>query len=266
MIIFKYILIIFASLIFSTQSYAENNNFQDTVNQLSAKKLSSKLKVIESIIDSNNPKVEFVLQSLLKSEVYYLKSNKKIVHIKKDNKEYLAKDLLSGNALGRYSKRQIKKVGINNKIRQKIKIGLSILSLNSKDASIRLKSVKSIYNNIDQKTYEKVKKIIDSEKNSEVHESMSVLINLYQLNDESASVRIKSIENLDSSLESVVRNKLVKILDNDKSPDVRLVAERSLKDIDSKISFFKNLETVFLALVLGQYLSWQPLALLLHLV
>ncbi len=254
MIIFKYILIIFASLIFSTQSYAENNNFQDTVNQLSAKKLSSKLKVIESIIDSNNPKVEFVLQSLLKSEVYYLKSNKKIVHIKKDNKEYLAKDLLSGNALGRYSKRQIKKVGINNKIRQKIKIGLSILSLNSKDASIRLKSVKSIYNNIDQKTYEKVKKIIDSEKNSEVHESMSVLINLYQLNDESASVRIKSIENLDSSLESVVRNKLVKILDNDKSPDVRLVAERSLKDIDSKISFFKNLETVFFGVSFGSVL------------
>lgn len=254
MIIFKYALIIFASLIFSTQSNAENNNFQDAVNQLSAKKLSNKLKVVESIISSNNPKVEFVLQSLLKSEVYYIKSNKQIVHVKKDNKEYLAKDLLSGNALGKYSKRQIKKVGINNKIRQKIKIGLSILSLQNKDTSIRLKSVKSIYNNIDQKTYEKVKKIIDSEKDSEVHESMSVLINLYQLNDKSASVRIKSIENLDSSLEPVVRNKLVKIRDNDKSPDVKLVAEKSLKGIDSKISFFKNLETVFFGVSFGSVL------------
>ncbi len=250
----KYILIFFASLMFSTQGYAENGSFQDTVNQLSTKKLSNKLKVIESIIESNNPKVNFILQSLLNSEVYYIKSNKQIIFVQKNNNEYLAKDLLSGNALGKYSKRQIKKVGINNKIRQKINVGLSILNLQHKNASIRLKSIKSIYKNISKTTYEKVKKIIDTEKDSEVHESMLVLLNLYQLNDKNASVRIKSIESLDSSLEPTVRNKLVKIRDNDKSSDVRLAAEKSLKNIDSKIGFFKNLETVFFGVSFGSVL------------
>ena len=124
--IFSHILVMIFSLVFSSQSMASSNDFQNTIDQLTSKKLRIKAQVIDQIIQNDSPKVEFVLQSLLEGKIFYIKSNKKVVYAIKENREYLAKDLLSNNSFGKFSKRQLKKVGINNKIRQKIKVGLSM--------------------------------------------------------------------------------------------------------------------------------------------
>ena len=68
--IFSYILVLIVSLVFSSQSLAGNDDFQDTINQLTTKKLRTKLQVVERIIQNDSPKVEFVLESLLEGKVF----------------------------------------------------------------------------------------------------------------------------------------------------------------------------------------------------
>ena len=189
--IFSYILVLIVSLVFSSQSLAGNDDFQNTINQLTTKKLRTKLQVVERIIQNDSPKVEFVLESLLEGKVFYIKSNKKVVYAIKENKEYLAKDLLNGNSFGKFSKRQLKKVGINNRIRQKIKFGLSMLSLTHLDESVRLKAVKNTYKDININVFKRMKVLIKDEKSEKVRDSMLVLMNIYQLNDKDPSIRIK---------------------------------------------------------------------------
>jgi urea transport system permease protein len=252
--IFSYILVLIVSLVFSSQSLAGNDDFQNTINQLTTKKLRTKLLVVERIIQNDSPKVEFVLESLLEGKVFYIKSNKKVVYAIKENKEYLAKDLLNGNSFGKFSKRQLKKVGINNRIRQKIKFGLSMLSLTHLDESVRLKAVKNTYKDININVFKRIKVLIKDEKSEKVRDSMLVLMNIYQLNDKDPSIRIKAIKGLNGNLEPIVKNKLTKSRDNDPNSEVKLEAKKALNSIDSKIGFFKNLETIFFGVSFGSVL------------
>lgn len=251
---FSYVLVLIVSLVFSSQSMASNNDFQNTINQLTAKKLRTKLQVVDQIIQNDSPKVEFVLQSLLEGKVFYIKSSKKVVYAIKENREYLAKDLLNGNSFGKFSKRQLEKVGINNKIRQKIKIGLSMISLTHPDESVRLKAVKSTYKDINIDVFKRIKVLVDDEKSEKVRDSMVVIINIYQLSDKDPLNRIKAIKDLSGNLEPVVKNKLTHLIDNDSSPEVRVEAKKVLEAINSKIGFFKNLETVFFGISFGSVL------------
>lgn len=252
--IFSYILVLIISLVFSSQSIASNDDFQNTINQLTSKKLKVKLQVVDKIIQNDSPKVEFVLQSLLEGKIFYIKSTKKVVYAIKENKEYLAKDLLIGNSFGKFSKRQLKKVGINNKIRQKIKVGLSILSLTHVDESVRLKAVKNTYKDINIDVFKRIKVLIKNEKSEKVRDSMLTLMNIYQLNDKDPFIRIKAIKALEGNLEPIVKNTLTKLQSNDQNPEVRIEAQRALKSIDSKIGFFKNVETIFFGVSFGSVL------------
>lgn len=251
---FSYILILIVSLILPSYSYANQENFEDTLNQLSTKKLTSRLVVVERIIQSKNPQVEFVLNALLEGKIYYIKSDKSVVFTDKKDGIYTAKNLITGQSLGALSKHQVKKVGINNKIRKKIKNAISLLNLTHINNSTRLQAVKSVYKNINKNTFKKIQSLVKNEQNDAVKEAMYVVINIYKLSDKNSLERIKAIKYLDGNLEPVVKNKLMKIQKNDKDNNARALAEKSLKSIEQNIGFYRVIETLFFGISFGSVL------------
>ncbi len=254
-------MILITSLIFPSYGYTNEENFQDTLNQLSTKKLASKLITVEKIIQSKNSKVEFVLNSLLKGKIYYIKDNKSVIFIDKKNGKYTSKDLITGQSLGVLSKYQVKKVGINNRIRKKIKNGLSLLNLTHTNSSTRLKAVKSVYNNIDNNTFKTIQSLVKNEKEDAVKEVMYVAINIHKLSDKDPLERIEAIKYLNGNLEPVVKNKLIKIQKNDSSNDVRELAEKSLESIEYSTGIYKTVETLFFGISFGSVLILAALGL-----
>ena len=164
---------IFLISILSPQTFAIEGEieFKNNINQLSAKSLKDKGKAIDLLIGSNNSNIEKILKSLLEGKLFFLKKDKKIVLIKKDKKDFFAKDIITGKSLGVFSKRQIKKITINNSIRKKIKSELSILNLQNSNDRIRLAAVKNSYNNIDHNLYKKIQDLAKSEKNEEIRKN-----------------------------------------------------------------------------------------------
>ena len=142
--LFFLIVVVFSPL----QSFAKEENFQDLLNQLSTKDFSEKFNIVEEIVQKNNPETKFILNALLEGKIYSIKSTKKVVFTVKENKKFTTTGLVNNEPLGVFTKSEVTKVRINNKIRKKIKTSLALLDLTHPDESIRLDAVKSTYKSI----------------------------------------------------------------------------------------------------------------------
>ncbi|MFP6775434.1 MAG: urea ABC transporter permease subunit UrtB [PS1 clade bacterium] len=249
-----YMLIIISGLHFPLQASANLETFEDTLNQLSAKKLPIKLKIIEQIIKSNNPRTEFILSSILDGRVFYIKGKNSVLFANKENNKYITKSLLNDEPLGIFTKRQLKKVSINNKIRKKIKQALAVLYLHHTDESVRLKAVKDTYNSINKSIIDEIELLIKTEKSEDIIDAMHIAINIYLLEDSSSINRIKAIENLEGSLDTKVKILLTKLKDTDLDKNVRIAAEQALLSIKSRTEIFNKLEVVFFGVSFGSVL------------
>ena len=236
------------------QSFAEEEGFQGVLNQLSTKNFSEKLNVVEDITHSNNPKVKFIFNSLLDGRLYLIKHTGKVVFVLKDNNKYMASGLINNEPLGVFSKAEVSKIKINNKIRKKIKLNLALLDLTHPNESTRLDAVKSFYKSISAEVVNTMQLLLKTEESEGVRNSMLVVISIYNLNNDNPSERLKAVESLKGNLEPIVKVQLKKLMANDLDERVRLEAQKSLKTIESRTNIFKSLETVFFGISFGSVL------------
>ena len=162
--------------------------------------------------------------------------------------------LLNNEPLGTFSKSEVSKIKINNKIRKKIKTSLALLDLTHPEESIRLAAVKSTYKSISKEVFNTMQFLLKTEESEDVKNSMIVVISIYNLNSDNLSERLKAIESLEGNLEPVVKVQLKKLIDNDLDEGVRLKAQKAVEKIDSRIKMFKTVETIFFGLSFGSVL------------
>jgi urea transport system permease protein len=236
------------------QSFAKEENFQELLNQLSTKDFSAKFNIVEEIVLKNDPKTQFILNSLLEGKIYSIKSTKKVVFALKEKNKYTTTGLVNNEPLGIFSKSEVSKIRINNKIRKKIKTSLALLDLTHPDESTRLAAVKSTYKSISKEVFNTMQLLLKTEESEDVKNSMIVVISIYNLNSDNPSERLKAIENLEGNLEPIVKVQLKKLIDKDLDERVKLKAQKALKTIDSKIEIFKTVETLFFGLSFGSVL------------
>jgi urea transport system permease protein len=249
------LLLMLGLIIAPHQSFAEEEGFQGVIiNQLSTKNFSTKFNVVEDIVQSNNPKVKYILNSLLAGSIYSIKSTKQVVFALKDDKQYIASGLINNEPLGVFTKEQVSKIGINNKIRKIIKLNLALLDLSHPEESVRLKAVKNTYKSINQDIVNTMQLLLKTEESEGVRNSMLVVISIYNLNNDNPSERIKAIESLKGNLEPIVKVQLKKLIDNDLDEGVRLKAQQALTTIESRTNIFKSLETLFFGISFGSVL------------
>lgn len=236
------------------QSFAKEENFQELLNQLSTKDFSAKFNIVEEIVLKNDPKTQFILNSLLEGKIYSIKSTKKVVFAIKEKNKYTTTGLVSNKPLGIFTKSEVSKIRINNKIRKKIKTSLALLDLTHPDESTRLAAVKSTYKSISKEVFNTMQLLLKTEESEDVKNSMIVVISIYNLNSDNPSERLKAIESLEGNLEPIVKVQLKKLIDKDLDEGVKLKAQKALKTIDSKIEIFKTVETLFFGLSFGSVL------------
>ena len=236
------------------QSFAKEENFQELLNQLSTKDFSEKFNIVEEIALINNSKTKLILNSLLEGKIYSIKSTKKVVFAIKDKNKYITTGLVNNEPLGTFSKSEVSKIKINNKIRKKIKTSLALLDLTHPEESIRLAAVKSTYKSISKEVFNTMQLLLKTEESEDVRNSMIVVISIYNLNSDNPSERLKAIESLEGNLEPIVKVQLKKLIDNDLDEGVRLKAQKTVETIDSRIEMFKTVETIFFGLSFGSVL------------
>ncbi|MGZ8241231.1 MAG: urea ABC transporter permease subunit UrtB, partial [Methylobacter sp.] len=130
-----------------------------------------------------------------------------------------------------------------------------------KDAAIRLKAVKSIGNDLNEDTVKFLRTVLPIETDYEVRTTIKASLAMVDLHADDLKVRLDAIESLSVTMDSEYNTELKKLVEKDSTgnyleqdPKIIEAATNAIKKIESRVSFYENLQTLFFGLSLGSVL------------
>lgn len=234
----------------------------DTIAQeLTVVKLKQVPDVVDKLInhDEASPRELFLLtllNSLLEGELYFQKSDSKLVIARKGQTSgFDLFDLANGQLIiADTPKKAVKKVRTSNKVRKSLRVSIAKLQLSSAEVRLRLKSISNLMSDINPETLALLKEARLAENNSAVKTSLDNAIALGHLDSDDEFVVITALEQLNGSLEPKVRAAISELAETPHSDEIAVLANQTLEAIDSKVAFYGVLERIFFGLSLGSIL------------
>ena len=158
---------------------------------------------------------------------------------------------------------ETQKVWLNNRLRNLIANALSIHRLVSQDSSVRLQAAKSLQREAQADQLPLLTRRLAQEKDSVVHEALSIALANLQLSDADPRVRLQAVELLGSSSDPDTQGHLQPLTDEKVEADarVRSAALASLKAVQHRLLIGDLLGQAFTGLSLGSILLLAALGL-----
>lgn len=269
------------SLLFATNLYADNDSalinlgnkhsnstaqLEQLIPKLQVKSFKKKLDYVKQLAAIDDPQSLLLLEALLDSRLYYQKVDKSVVLLqnkdanKKENK-YEIFSALDNTQIGLVEKKTIKKIRTNNKLRKTIRSLLAQKKINNADLTIRQAAIKEILTSNDAAFLPVLQQARIDERDESQKDLLNLAIALIEVDSQDINTRLSAIKILGNSLYPTAKGKLDKILTTndegkyiEQNKDVIKASQKALKRIDSKLSLFGNLETLFFGLSLGSVL------------
>jgi len=246
------LLLLLAALLSMPPVHGQGVNFEDALPQLSESSFKDKAAAVDAIAASGDERALAVLKGLLAGDVYYRKDDRRIVFAAKSAGGYRIRDALNERDLGEVGSRDVKKVGINNSMRGQLRGAIASLTLGSPKPEVRLNAVREMLGDADAVSV--LRERLPKEDATDVRAALELGIALADLNAEAAETRLAAVTTLEGSLEPQVRNGLTGLAANDPDPAVREAARNALEGIESSLSRYATVETLFFGLSLGSVL------------
>jgi urea transport system permease protein len=214
-----------------------------------------KAQAVDQITQSNDPRAKTILEAMLNGDLYYRKSDDKIVFLKEKDGEDHITDVLTNEYLGTVGGREAGKIGINNRLRGQLRTAIAGLSLGNPDPKVRLDAVNQMLDNIDPEQVSIIQSYYQKEQNSKVKEVMEVALALSQLKQDDPQQQLQALEELQGHLHPSVRNRLNQLVDEATTDSaVQQQAASALKQIETKIYWYGWIETLFFGISAGSVL------------
>ena len=238
----------------ATPTQSGSESFEQSLSRLTDRSFKIKSAAADAIAASGDTRAPQVLAALLNAELFYRKSDKLVVFAKKQAGGYRITDVLSGEPLGDAGKRDLKKIGVNNKMRKQLRAAIASLSLGNPDPKVRLDAVQEMMSSLDADVAKQLETRLEQEQDPEVRGALELAIALSDLESPDEQVRLAAVATLKGSLEPVVRNRLATLSESDESPDVKAAAIEALDSIERMLQLNATAETLFFGLSLGSVL------------
>ncbi len=226
-------------------------------------RLSKAGAVIEEIEALGGASRYQLYSTMLQGDLYYIRDSLRVIALTKNAQgEKEGRDILTGDSLGVFKKKQVKKIRVNNRLRGMLRDAMARDNLLYGSKEERRNSALYFLENIDTKNVAALKVAQDKEKNVRVKDAIDIALALYDLkNSDNTDTRLASLTMLSGKLESTVRNELVRLTAKDEAGEyiehdkaVRNAAAKELKRIDSRIGFYRFIEQLFFGLSAGSVL------------
>jgi urea transport system permease protein len=237
------------------------SSFEELVNQFPKASYDEKQSFIEKMVASKNERSLEFLSALLSGDVFYVKKTKQVVYrIPAEDKKFLANDFMTGEEVGLFKKRKLKKIKINNKLRGALKASIAQLEIFSPQTSVREKAALALLKSSDLSSQPLLTSAINAEKEESVLDILNTAQALIQLQGDNEAVRIAAIRALDKSLYVEVRNGLSAFIDHglknigDYTQREISLAKETLDNIDELMKLNGILENVYFGIALGAVL------------
>lgn len=254
----------------ATEKTALHNSLPAMVQELVKASYKEKAEIIDSIAAIEDDNKLLILQSLLDSQLYYQKKNnldenqKRILVVDMSlvsaNKSNAMLDAFSQEEVSGLSKRAVKRIGVNNSLRRNLRSHLSLLKITHPNADTRIAAAQNLLKDGSSIDLAFVEKTLKREKNSQVIDILKTVRALMLLQSDQATIRLLALKELDGSLYSEVRIELNKFISGFDVESKKLrndefkLAEKTLADIETLMSYNGYLENLYFGLALGAVL------------
>ena len=233
---------------------AAASDFDEGLKKLTQRNFKFKIQGLEQIVQSKDPQVEKLLSTLLDGHLYYTKKGKEVVYVSKEDGQYTTTGVLSSEVREQVGSRSVKKIGINNNIRKKLKGWLSLLQLYHGEPQERADAVYRLLGMLDPKMVAALKALYDQEADGPLKQALATAIALDTLETGNKAEKLSALSQLKGNLQPTVKTGLLKVMDKGKDKEIQKKAGTILQSIESKIAFYGFLETLFFGLSAGSIL------------
>ena len=259
-ILFKIIISLFATVLFTSSLYASQNlKFENVLSEnfkLITKSSSKTIDpVIKKLLNTNAPIVGDFLKKWKNKKLYFIKKTNLIVSLKEINTNgYELVQFSNKKNLGFFKKTEIKKIKPNSGVRSKISNALIGFQLLSTDVNIRVKGLETLSRKFNPEHLTPLKNALAKETNLKIKERMSQLLIFGTLqNSDNENEIISSLKSLEGNLSieargtisSLLKNKIFVSTQKPTSPNLAriIIPGVTLKNSDGsslKPSFYSN--------------------------
>ena len=259
-ILYKIIISLFATVLFTSSLYASQNvKFENVLSEnfkLITKSSSKTIDpVIKKLLNTNDPIVGDFLKKWKNKKLYFIKNTNSIVSLKEINTNgYELVQFSNKKNLGFFKKTEIKKIKPNSGVRSKISNALIGFQLLSKDVDIRVKSLETLRRKFNPEHLTPLKNALAKETNLKIKERMSQLLIFGTIqNSDNENEIISSLKSLEGNLSieargtisSLLKNKIFVSTQKPTSPNLAriIIPGVTLKNSDGsslKPSFYSN--------------------------
>src|SRR3569623_540357 len=242
-------------------STAAEEAFTQQLSALQAGDFAEKAAAVHALAALDDARVLPLLKALLAGDLHYLKGSGRVVFAKETDGGYRLTDPMSGEALGKADRRELKKITINNALRGQLRGAIARLSLSHKNAAVRLQAVQEIIKDIDADGAAVMRDALQREDDDDVRAAMRTAIAMTEIASEDKATRLRAVSELGESLLPEARQRLQSLLKRDaeghdveSDREVRQAAMQAVAKIDGRRQLFGLMETVFFGLSLGSVL------------
>ena len=259
-ILFKIIISLFATVLFTSSLYASQNlKFENVLSEnfkLITKSSSKTIDpVIKKLLNTNDPIVGDFLKKWKNKKLYFIKNTSSIVSLKEiSTNGYELVQFSNKKNLGFFKKAEIKKIKPNSGVRSKISNALIGFQLLSTDVDIRVKGLETLSRKFNPEHLTPLKNALAKETNLKIKKRMSQLLIFgtiqYSENENEIISSLKSLEgNLSIEargvISSLLKNKIFVSSQKPNSPNLAriIIPGVTLKNSDGsslKPSFYFN--------------------------
>ena len=112
---------------------------------LAAKSFDDRLAAVKAVADKGDARAAPALEAMLKGRLYTRKADKRLVITVRKGKVYVLSDPITGEEIGQSTKRKLRKVRVNNRLRAAIRGAIGGLSLFDPAVEVRRSAAASVF-------------------------------------------------------------------------------------------------------------------------
>ncbi|MGF1527097.1 MAG: urea ABC transporter permease subunit UrtB [Candidatus Competibacterales bacterium] len=230
--------------------------FAEAVAALNAADFRAKERAILALAEAHpdHPRLIPILSALLEGDLYYRRSDDRVVFAERSGRGFTLTDPMDGASLGDVGRRGARRISVNNRLRGVLRTAIANLSLQHPDGAVRLAAVQRLIDDFDPAAAAALRQALAGEDDPAVREAMATGLALGELSDADPATRLHAVTTLAGDLKPEVRNRLNRQLEREDDPKVRVAIETALADIEAARRFYLQLETVFFGLSTGSVL------------
>ena len=248
------------SLLGSSLVAAETETLESLGAALAGENFSGKVRLAGQIAALEDERALPLLKVFLAGDLYFNKANADLVELKREDGDYLARSLLSGETQVVESRRPYEKVSINNAVRRALRSLIAEGNLRAPDTRVRANAVREMMAGDDPETLPLLKRALEREENAGIRDDLEIAIALLNARfGEDSATQLAAISRLEGVLYPEARVVLTRLA-GDADPEtveagtVEAAALDALAAIETLVSLNKVAENLYFGISLGSVL------------